>query len=634
MIKLTVTSGPLKGSAFLLPPGLPVEIGRSDQCFVRLSGHGVSRRHAILSPAGDTYVLRDNKSRNGILVNGERVTERKLEPGDVIRVGEFELGCAFEDDDPRIGKEIAGYRVEKRIGKGGMGVVYLAHQMAMDRPVALKILSRELSENREFVGRFIEEARFMAKVSHPHVVQVHNVGEEEGVSYLSMEYMEGGSLKGLLEREGPLPPIRALPMILDACRALIWAGEQGIVHRDIKPGNLLMDSAGKVKVGDFGVAADLTKSTGPGKGHRVVGSPHFMAPEQALGRVVDQRADIYALGCTLLNALTAKTPFKAETSKGIFLAKMRVELPPLSHGIHGVPPALESVLRKMVAPKVEDRYPAAADVLRELGKILESLRPAAPRLAARAGSGGRAPSRDRGGRREPARSRTKLVAFASIIILSLIGAAVLLMPGRPAPEAPGTASPRDPTSKGVSVPGDASTAGADSTAPPLSQEVPLTQQVAPSRKVPGEPMPPLPAKGQEEERTGEKAAPAPAPPPPAAKDAVSADLEEEVELAILEGDFARAVKLLRGAGGGKPELAAKLLRRVQMAESLHKARVEALSLERAGKPAEARKVLLDVIPKLEGSLQEEARLAAESLGPAEKEGGGEEPPSDAPSGSR
>lgn len=277
---------------------------------------------------------------------------------------------------------------------------------------------------------------------------------------------------------------------------------------------------------------------------------------------------------------------------------------------------LESVLRKMVAPKVEDRYSSAADVLRELSGILDSLPPAAQRRAAGTGAGEKASSRDRERRRQPAGSRRKLMAIACVVILVFIVAGLFLLRGRSGKDVSAPDSMEGPTSQGAASPGPRASSAkvAASKAPlPDPEQVPVSaaRKVAGAQQIPSQP------KAGEEERGGRKAAPAVAPPAPDAGDAAAADLEVEVELSILQGDFARASKLAGGSAARKPELAAKLLRRVQMAESLHEARKEALSLQRAGKSAQARKVLLEVIPKLEGPLREEARLAAESLGPAE-----------------
>jgi serine/threonine-protein kinase len=307
--RIVIESGPSRGKVIELPAEA-VSAGRDSGCPIHIPDGRVSRQHFTISEGKEGWCVEDAGSRNGTYVNGRRIARQTLRGGDLIRVGETFISFSTEPVDQLVGKTVAGYRIERRIGRGGMGTVYRAVQLSLDRPVAFKVLSPSLQEDREFVERFLAEARSAGKLNHPNVVQVFNAGEVDGVFFLSMEYMVGGSLQELLDAKGGVPVEKALAMTLDAARALVWAEEQGIVHRDIKPDNLLLDEHGTVKVADFGLAADSRKSKTLYAGGKVLGTPGYMAPEQALGKLVDHRADIYALGSTLYAALAGCAPYQ------------------------------------------------------------------------------------------------------------------------------------------------------------------------------------------------------------------------------------------------------------------------------------------------------------------------------------
>jgi serine/threonine protein kinase len=373
--RIIIESGPLRGKAVELPLEGELDVGRETGCSIEVKDVRVSRRHFSLSGDGKGYLLTDRESRNGTYVNGKRVFRTALRGGDLIRVGETFLSFSTEPEDPLIGETIGGHRIEKRIGRGGMGTVYRALQLNLDRKVAIKILSPALLEDREFVMRFLDEARAAGKLNHPNVVQVYNVGQEQNHFFLVMEYMAGGSLQELLDRRGPLPPGEALPMILDAAKALIWAGEKSIVHRDIKPDNLLLNEQSTVKIGDFGLAADGRKSKTIFDGGRVMGTPGYMAPEQALGKPVDARADLYALGSTLYVLLSGQPPFDGETPLEILLKKVQEPPKPLARAAPDVPRGVVKVVEKLMARDPGDRYSSAAEAYRALAAALSACRP-------------------------------------------------------------------------------------------------------------------------------------------------------------------------------------------------------------------------------------------------------------------
>ena len=212
--KLLFLSGPLQGKRVVFQAGKHLRIGRDEACEVHLDEPRVSRCHCVVAAAQGGFAICDNKSNNGTYVNRTAVQKKLLADGDSIRIGQSTCVYLIPRKDPMVGKTIAGYQLLERLGRGASGSVYVANQTAMRRLVALKILSPELAADENFVARFVDEARSMAKVENPHVVRVHNVGEEGELFYLSMEYMSGGSLRQLVEREGKIAPERAVSMLL------------------------------------------------------------------------------------------------------------------------------------------------------------------------------------------------------------------------------------------------------------------------------------------------------------------------------------------------------------------------------------------------------------------------------------
>ncbi len=216
--------------------------------------------------------------------------------------------------DPAIGSVLAGYRIDSLIARGGMGVVYRATQLALDRPVALKVIARELVDQEGFRERFLRESRLAASLDHPSVVPVYDAREEDGELIVAMRLVEGGDLRRLIAREGSLAPDRALALLKQIAEALDAAHAAGIVHRDVKPHNILVDGE-RAYLSDFGLAKAYAETgPGPGSGASIVGTVEYMAPEQWRGERVGPAADVYALGCVLYEALTGIAPFARKES--------------------------------------------------------------------------------------------------------------------------------------------------------------------------------------------------------------------------------------------------------------------------------------------------------------------------------
>jgi hypothetical protein len=366
---IRIENGPAKGKSFALPEDRNIGIGRDPRCAIRLPDPMVSRIHCIIRGESGTWRVRDQRSSNCTLVNDAPVSEQTLTPGDVIQVGETLLTFSLEQADPLVGATVAGYRIDDRLGRGAMGTVYLAQQLSIDRPVAFKILEPRLARDEAFVSGFLQEARAAGRLNHPNVVQVYDAGQGQEHIYISMEYLEGGSVEDLLVREGLLPPSEAVSLTLDAAEALAFAERQQIVHRDIKPANLLRDGDGGVKIGDLGIATDLARP-GAGLQARVVGSPRYMAPEQARGTAVDHRADIYALGATLYRMLAGVSPHEGQSVKEILKAKVERDPVPLKQRIPETPASLSVVVQKMLARDPDRRFSCALEVQEALSRAL------------------------------------------------------------------------------------------------------------------------------------------------------------------------------------------------------------------------------------------------------------------------
>jgi DNA-binding beta-propeller fold protein YncE/predicted Ser/Thr protein kinase len=252
--------------------------------------------------------------------------------------------------EPSIGSTLAGYRIDSLIARGGMGVVYRATQLALDRPVALKVIARELADDEKFRRRFLSESRLAARLDHPSVVPVYDAREEDGELIVAMRLIDGGDLRKLIDRDGPLEPGRAIHLLGQVAEALDAAHGAGIVHRDVKPHNILVEGE-RAYLSDFGLAKAYAE-TGSGTGASIVGTVEYMAPEQWRGERVGPEADIYALGCVLYEVLTGIVPY----------ARKEADTEP------EVPKGIDRVIERAVSKDPSDRYRSAGALLAAAGE--------------------------------------------------------------------------------------------------------------------------------------------------------------------------------------------------------------------------------------------------------------------------
>ncbi len=407
---LMVTEG--SGAPRRLELGDELVIGRAVSGIGKLGDDPeLSRRHARLSrDVSGRVTIEDLGSANGTFVNGERVHGRRmLTVGDSVRVGSTTLELtgpavaersapepvrappsavpapapprgpeprrpppqpvppappASPDDRGELaaGAVFAGCRVEEVIGRGDMGVVYRAEELALQRPVALKVIVREYSRDQRFRERFRRESRIAAAIDHPNIIPVFDAGEEAGVLYIMMRLVEGTDLRELIETRGGLDPARAARIVGQVASALDAAHARGMIHRDVKPSNVLLARRDHAYLSDFGLAKPAESLEALTRQGTVVARVEYVAPEQMLGQRVDARADVYALGCLLFEALTGEPPFARWSGGPAVLAPVDAPPPSPLELRPDLPPAFGEIVVRAMAKDPDDRYPSAGDL--------------------------------------------------------------------------------------------------------------------------------------------------------------------------------------------------------------------------------------------------------------------------------
>jgi serine/threonine protein kinase len=273
-----------------------------------------------------------------------------------------------------VGSVLGGYKIEREIGRGGMGVVYKAHELSLNRKVALKVLSQRFASDEEFIKRFKREAQIVAALNHPNIVNILSYGEERGLYYFAMEYISGKDLGQILQEKTVMPLEEVLSIAAQAASALAEAGARGVVHRDLKPSNIMIDKMGRVKVTDFGVAhfqdadAKLTQ-TG-----LFLGTPEYASPEQASGRPIDVRSDIYALGAVMYRMLTGKPPVTDETPLAVVMKIATEPVIPISQINSSLPKPVCELICKMMAKEPNERFQTPEAVLTAINRCIDMLK--------------------------------------------------------------------------------------------------------------------------------------------------------------------------------------------------------------------------------------------------------------------
>jgi serine/threonine protein kinase len=313
-----------------------------------------------------------------------------------------------------IGKNIDRYKIVGELGAGGMAVVYRATDTMLDRSVAIKVIRSEEAHQEKFIRRFMREAKTLANLSHSNIVKVLDYGEYEGAPYLVMEYISGGALKTSLGK--PIPYAEAAALLAPIARALHYAHQQKIVHRDVKPENILINDSGQPMLSDFGIIKlmDVEESQGLTGTGRVVGTPAYMSPEQIRGREIDGRSDIYSLGVVFFEMITGRKPYNAATPIELSMQHLHAPIPKAKQYIRDVPPEVEQIIVKAMAKNPEDRYQTMLAFAQDLEKLSgASERTTSERRAIKEAA-------------EQRQKRSFLPAFLAAVLLVIIGISTVL----------------------------------------------------------------------------------------------------------------------------------------------------------------------------------------------------------------
>jgi serine/threonine protein kinase len=391
--QLVVIAGPDKGRVFPLEGIELLLVGRSKATETRLTDPHVSRVHCQVKVAGDDVLLLDHESASGTFVNGKRITQEPLRPGDIIRIGETQL--AYQTDEttaPTVppapapakpvqvtelaGKTLAYFEVGSVLAKGQSGVVFQARDTKEDRTVAFKVLWPEFTKNDDEMQRFIRAMKTVLPLRHPNLVTLYGAGKTGPYCWMAMEFVEGESLTDVIKRIGTAGMLdwrNALRVAVHIARALDFAQQQHIIHRNVTPQNILVQSSDKLtKLGDLMLAKALEGTlaeqiTRPGQ---LIGAINYMSPERTRGTAeVDGRSDIYGLGATVYALLTGRPPFEAGTpAETITLIRQAEPVKPTKYQL-AIPALFEGTVLKMLAKRPEDRYQTAAELLADLERV-------------------------------------------------------------------------------------------------------------------------------------------------------------------------------------------------------------------------------------------------------------------------
>jgi hypothetical protein len=424
-VVLTFARGAERGETIPIQQGQRLSLGRSSTAGRKVRDSHLSRIHLEIDFSGQRAVVRDLESRNGVFLNGRRVEQKTLTNNDRILAGEqvwdvvyvrelaelvdeeaeetvslldqpnpcehcgrsislatFAEGQVLERDERYLcpdcsvvvnfdTKQFQGFTIEERLGAGAAGLVYKAHQLVLDRTVALKILRKREGLSPRIEARFLREAATISRLDHPNIVKVYDASPFPGGYFIVMEYFPGQDLQNLIEEHGTPSMAIGLSIGLQMCDALSAAGEQNIVHRDVKPANILYrPEDGVAKLSDFGLAKQVGVSAGTRDGEGV-GTPCYMPPEQVNNaRNVDQRADIYSLGASLYHLLSGRYPIMANNLQEFMQGIMERDPPPIERYNPKLPPELCEVVRRSMRKNAQERFRTP----NEMKQALEAVR--------------------------------------------------------------------------------------------------------------------------------------------------------------------------------------------------------------------------------------------------------------------
>jgi len=395
--RLRIMGGPSAGQEFNIERDGSYVMGRAVDVDFQIPDAMASRRHAVLTIKGNSAVIEDLGSTNGTLVNGKQIKRCELKSGDRITIGATEVEFVRVLSAPAVkkppvpkkeeeptkpvrraesGHVIGGFKILERLGGGGMGTVYKALQLSMNRIVAFKVLKITTDDPERSIREFKREAQVGAQLQHPNIVTFYDAGYDKGVYYIAMEFIQGVPVDKILEEQGAMDVKQALDIAIQITDAVCYMFARGIIHRDIKPSNIMVTPTGIAKLTDFGLAkcyqrAGMTGFTRVGEGK---GTLEYMPPEQITNALYcDQRADIYALGATLYDMLTGQPPFSGGSLRELIDSIERKYPPPMKKLNPRVPDYLEKIVAKTMRKKPQERYQFPDELLRALKSAWKTL---------------------------------------------------------------------------------------------------------------------------------------------------------------------------------------------------------------------------------------------------------------------
>ncbi|MFQ5590407.1 MAG: serine/threonine protein kinase [Phycisphaerae bacterium] len=317
----------------------------------------------------------DALSKNGPPVSLQELLIRR---GYITHSQVTRLTKALDEDSMyRPAQQIPGFQILSKLGQGAMAVVFKAKQLSLDRIVAIKVLPKRLSESPEFVERFYREGRAAARLNHPNIIQAFDVGEAGGYHYFVMEYIDGKTIYDLVSDGQCVQETEAIRIILQTARALGHAHDQELIHRDVKPKNIMLTQENLVKLADMGLAREVGDyATANAEAGRAYGTPYYICPEQIRGAVdIDSRADIYALGATFYHMVTGRVPFDGSTPSAVMHKHLKEPLIPPDHIVHTLSSGIGEIIEVMMAKEPDDRYPSMNEVIQDLETVSKGLPP-------------------------------------------------------------------------------------------------------------------------------------------------------------------------------------------------------------------------------------------------------------------
>lgn len=362
MPRLFAESGRMIGQDYTVTDNMV--LGRKQTCHVVVDDPKSSREHTRIVKEGGMYYVQDLNSSNGTYLNEVRIDKSPLVFGDKIRIGETILVFMSDPEQNLEGQTVGGFQIVDKLGHRDIGIVYRARQIALDRIVALKVLDKDLSNDSEFVKRFIEEARAAGTLRHPNIIHVFDVGRANEQYYICMEYVSGRTLRDTL-LENSLSLEDKIRVTKECASALAFAHDRNIIHKDLTPTNIILTEEKVAKVADMGIAklADTPITS------RDVSSLHYISPEEALGKQLGPQSDIYSLGICVYEMLTGQLPFKSDTARDIIKEHITTHVPSPRDLIPEIPESLAVVCLHMTAIDTTARYSTMKEIITDIEKI-------------------------------------------------------------------------------------------------------------------------------------------------------------------------------------------------------------------------------------------------------------------------